>query len=74
MPHLPSLPYTVIIDFLKSLGYTTVRQRGSHIRLHNPNRVSVTVPRHKPVTRGVLRKILRDVNETPENLKTFLEK
>ena len=73
MPYLPSLSYTVVISFLKSLGYTQVRQRGSHIRLHHKSRLSVTVPRHKPVSRGVLQKILRDTNETSESLKEFLE-
>ena len=74
MPHLPSISYVVVIDFLKSLGYITVRQRGSHIRLHNSAGISITVPRHKPVSRGVLRKILRDTKETPEILNNFLKR
>ncbi len=61
-------------NFLKTLGYSATRQKGSHIRLHHKERISVTVPRHKPVSRGVLRKILRDTNETAESLQEFLER
>lgn len=72
MSPIPSLKYTEVIKFLSSLGYIKVRQKGSHIRFECHNRVSITVPTHNPITRGVLRKILRDCGETVENLKDFL--
>ncbi len=72
MSPIPSLKYTEVAKFLSSLGYVKVRQKGSHIRFECLGRVSVTVPAHNPVSRGVLRKILRDTGETVENLKDFI--
>ncbi|HLY59912.1 MAG TPA: type II toxin-antitoxin system HicA family toxin [Terriglobia bacterium] len=42
------------------MGYSAVRQRGSHIRLTCVGKSSITVPNHKVVGRGLLKKILRD--------------
>lgn len=72
MSPISSLKYTEIIRFLFSLGYLKVRQKGSHIRFECQNRISITVPAHNPVSRGVLRKILRDSGEIVKNLKDFL--
>ena len=49
---------------MEKIGYHVARQRGSHIRLHpdNISRQSVTVPDHKVLGRGLLRKIIRDAN------------
>lgn len=72
MPHIPSLRYTVIIKFLQSREYKIARQKGSHIRLLHPHKIPITVPAHDPVSRGVLRKILRDTSESVESLNIFL--
>lgn len=47
---------------LQKVGYFVVRQKGSHIRLHNPDRKrkEITVPDYKMIGRGLLRKILRE--------------
>jgi len=45
---------------LAKVGHQEVRQRGSHIRLACPGKTSISVPNHKEVGRGLLRKILRD--------------
>lgn len=72
MPSLPMLRADEIIRALEQAGFQTVRQRGSHVRLkHDDGRV-VTVPVHgaQDIGRGLLRKILRDAELTPEK---FLE-
>lgn len=53
-----------IISVLNKVGYTAVRQRGSHIRLVCAGRKSITVPDYKEVDRSLLRKILRDAGIT----------
>jgi predicted RNA binding protein YcfA (HicA-like mRNA interferase family) len=72
MPSLPMLRADEIIRALERAGFQAVRQRGSHVRLkHDDGRV-VTVPVHsgQDIGRGLLRKILRDAELTPEE---FLE-
>jgi predicted RNA binding protein YcfA (HicA-like mRNA interferase family) len=58
---------------LEKLGYIKVRQRGSHIRLKCPGRKSVTVPNYKEVSRGLLRKILRDAEITVEEFLKLIQ-
>jgi len=69
---LPVLQGSEIIDVLQKLGYRNVRQRGSHIRLVCKGRKSITIPNHV-VGRGLLRKILRDVNLSIEEFKKLLK-
>jgi predicted RNA binding protein YcfA (HicA-like mRNA interferase family) len=70
---LPLLSGREICKALEKLGYIKIRQRGSHIRLKCPGRKSVTVPNHKEVSRGLLRKILRDAEITVEEFLKLLE-
>jgi predicted RNA binding protein YcfA (HicA-like mRNA interferase family) len=63
---LPILSGRSIVKALAELGYRQVRQRGSHIRLACPGRTSITIPDHKVVGRGLLRKILRDAELSVE--------
>lgn len=60
MSRLPLLSGKEIIKALIKTGYREIRQRGSHIRLACLGKKSVTVPDYKLVSRGLLRKILRD--------------
>jgi predicted RNA binding protein YcfA (HicA-like mRNA interferase family) len=63
------------IRAFQRLGYQVVRQRGSHVRLHHPTdpvRRPLTVPRHRELGRGLLRKLLRDASLTPEEFSTLL--
>ena len=68
MPRLPSLSGKEIVKILSKIGYQKIRQRGSHIRLSCPHKKSITVPDHKVLGPGLLRKILRD---TELSIKAF---
>ena len=48
---------------LERLGYSIVRQTGSHIRLTctQPNEHHITIPDHRPLKPGTLAAILRAV-------------
>ena len=64
-PKLPVVSGRQVVRVLERVGYRVVRQRGSHIRLRdasNPNHLPVTVPDHRTVKSGLLRKILRDAD------------
>jgi predicted RNA binding protein YcfA (HicA-like mRNA interferase family) len=70
---LPLLSGKEICKVLSKIGYFKVRQRGSHIRLKCPGRKSVTVPDYKEISRGLLRKILRDAEISEEEFFKLLE-
>ena len=62
MSKVPSLNYNEIVRALQRDGWTGVRQRGSHIRLHKVaggEVLRVTVPAHRPVKRSTLSHILK---------------
>jgi predicted RNA binding protein YcfA (HicA-like mRNA interferase family) len=65
MPRLPQVSGRDLIRLLHSLGYETVRQRGSHIRLTKVTVVgehNLTVPDHKTLAKGTLSDILAQVS------------
>jgi len=71
MSRLPILQGKDVIKVLQKIGYEKIRQRGSHIRLQCTGRKSITVPDHA-IGRGLLRKILRDANISPEEFIKML--
>ena len=72
MSRLPLLSGKDIVRVLSRFGYRIVRQRGSHIRLMCPGKKSVTVPDHKVIGPGLLKKILRDIEMFTEDFKKFV--
>jgi len=75
MPGLPVLKAGQVIRILEKLGFEVVRQRGSHVRLRHADGRVVTVPVHsgQDIGRGLLRKILRDAELSPQQLEELLE-
>jgi len=51
-----------LINLMKKLGFSVVRQRGSHTRLEYKGRF-ITVPVHKNIKPGLLHAILKSVSE-----------
>lgn len=72
MSRLPALTGTEVIRALRKVGFEEARQRGSHCILKHPDGRQTVVPIHagETIGRGLLRKILRDVEMTPDE---FLE-
>lgn len=65
MPKLPVVSAQECIKALQRLGFVIDRQRGSHItliRADPPGRV--TVPNHRELKVGMLRRIIRDAGLT----------
>jgi predicted RNA binding protein YcfA (HicA-like mRNA interferase family) len=74
MPKLPAVTADEVIKALKTNGFQVVRQKGSHVRLRNPNNLVATVPVHqgKTLGKGLLRKILRDADLTVDEFMKLL--
>lgn len=71
MPKLPIISGNQAVRCFEKLGYQVVRQHGSHIRMHHKSdkfMEPLTVPRHKTLGKGLLRKLLRDADITVEDL------
>ena len=63
MPKIPVVSGKQAIKAFQKVGYVVMRQKGSHIRLIHPaekNRRPLTIPDHKEVSIGVIRRLLRD--------------
>ena len=74
---LPILTAKEIISILDRLGFKNTRKsKGSHFRYAHPDGRKTTVPVHKGKTvgRGLLRKILRDIELSPDEFQKFLKK
>jgi predicted RNA binding protein YcfA (HicA-like mRNA interferase family) len=71
---LPLISGKKAIKAFIKIGYYIVRQRGSHIRLHHPSKKPLTIPDHKVLGRGLLRKLLRDAELSREDFIRLLKK
>ena len=73
MQKLPAINAQELLGFLKSIGFTVVRKKGSHVRLRSDDGRMTTVPIHanKEIPKGLLRKIIREDLEI--NLDDFLD-
>ena len=72
MSKLPVLSGKELCKILNKKGYEIDRQTGSHmiLRKHTLPHRRLTIPNHKEIAKGTLRKIIRDSGLT---LEEFLE-
>jgi len=69
MPKLSRVSGEEAINALEKLGFTRVRQRGSHVVLKKESfegTIGCVVPLHKELAIGTLRGILRQAQVTPD--------
>lgn len=68
MPKLSPIGSGKLVKILLKEGFIEIRQKGSHARLEHPDGRKTTIPIHagENIGIGLLRKILRDANLTPE--------
>lgn len=70
MAYLPILRPVELAKIIQKQGFVFDRQTGSHAIFYHPNGRWTSVPMHrKTVGKGLLKKILRDINLEPEDLK-----
>ena len=76
MGRIPTITAKVMINFLNSLGFKQIRQKGSHKFFRHLDGRTATVPDHKgeDLGRGIMNKILKDVKVTREDLLDWYRK
>ncbi len=76
MSKLPVISGEKAVKCFEKLGYAAVRQKGSHIRMWHTSDKSkkpLTIPRHKVLGKGLLRKLLRDAELSVEQFCELLK-
>ena len=69
MAKLPVVSAREVIKALTRLGFSVVRQSGSHIHLwHDEKRALVTVPNHPELAKGTLIGIIKQAKISREEL------
>lgn len=69
MPKLLIISGEEAIERFQEIGYEIIRQRGSHVRMYhkiNRSKTPLSIPVHKQLGRGLLRKLIRDADITVE--------
>ena len=72
---LPVISGKDAVKAFERLGYVQVRQTGSHIRMKlvsDTLKKPLTIPNHKVVGKGLLRKLLRDADISTEEFVKVL--
>ena len=75
MSRLPIISGEKAVKCFEKQGYVVVRQKGSHIRLMHKSDKSkkpLTIPEHKVLGKGLLRKLLRDAEISVEEFCELL--
>ena len=71
MPKFPGLSGADLVKALEKLGFTKVRQSGSHMVLRRDS-TGCVVPNHKELKVGTVNGILRQAGVSAEELKSVL--
>ena len=71
MTRIPVVDFRTLDRLLKKLGFTPVRQRGSHVFYRHADGRTTTVPNHagRDIARPLLREIVREIELTPEQFE-----
>ncbi len=72
---LPIISGEEAIKVFSRIGYEIIRQRGSHVRLRHPTdleRRPLTIPLHKELKLGLLRRLIADANLTRDEFIDLL--
>jgi predicted RNA binding protein YcfA (HicA-like mRNA interferase family) len=82
---LKSLDYDIVLKVLVSIGYAVNNQKGSHIVMrfvdkqkyttlfgYRKNETMVVIPAHKPLGKGMLRTIIREIDLSVEEFNKLL--
>jgi len=73
---LPIISGKSAVKAFEKIGYRITKTRGSHFCLHHidPRRNPLTIPNHKTLGRGLLRKLIRDAEIAVEEFTELLKK
>jgi len=73
MGNIPVLKPREVVALLEMLGFTEIRQRGSHKQFRHPDGRCTTVPFHagRDISPILLRQIAKDIGLTVDELLKF---
>jgi len=75
MPRLTPLPWNKLVGVFEQLGYRTVGQKGSHIKMEKPGVARpLIVPRYDEVGRDIITTLMRTAGISRGEFFTLLEK
>lgn len=64
---LPLFSGSETVKKLEKAGWKVVRQKGSHVMMTRPDYLyTLSIPQHKELGSGLLKKLLRQANLTPK--------
>lgn len=72
---LPVVSGEEAVKAFSKIGYGAVRQRGSHVRMRDtkdPLHKPITIPLHKEIKPGLLRRLIKDANLSVEEFVKLL--
>jgi predicted RNA binding protein YcfA (HicA-like mRNA interferase family) len=71
---LPMVTYRDMDAVLRRLGFTAIRQRGSHVLYRHADRRTTTVPRHagRDLAAPLVRVILHEIRIGPEEFARLM--
>lgn len=69
---LPVISGDQLVRAFGRIGWTVMRQDGSHMRLAREGAAPITIPRHRTLKRGTLTAILKQVGMTADELRDLL--
>lgn len=72
MPHLPRLSGQEAGAAFEKLGYQLRRVEGSHMIYKAPGKRPLSIPNHKELDAGLLRRLIRDASITPKQFADLL--
>ena len=76
MSKLPMVNFKMMDRLLRHLGFTAVRQKGSHVFYRHADGRTTTLPNHgnRDLARPLMREILREISISPDEFTELLEK
>ena len=72
---LPVTSGRKVVKTLRKIGFTVVRQRGSHIRVEKTGKdktIKITIPDHKELKKKTLAMIIKTAELTTQEFKDLL--
>lgn len=74
MTRLPVISGQDAVKAFRKMGYEVDHQTGSHIILRhkNPPHRRLTIPNHKEIAKGTLRKLIREAGTTVEIFREMI--
>lgn len=74
MPKLPVVSGRELVKAFKKMGFESISQRGTHIKMKHPDGRVAIIPNHKTIKKGTLKKgILNPLSISVEELVRLLD-